>query len=249
MPQELPDKLTPIAPQDMLYLFAFSWQKLLNVIPNKNSLLVLLSQTTLESGYGFKSAHNYNWGNIKGSDSDGCDYTFFKCNELVPAAMAKNMVATAAADGGPAQITGTLANGTCWIYFYPHNKYSRFKAFESAEQGTIYYLNFLKNRYKKATGIWDAIEAGDPALFVHRIKLAGYFTAPEESYLRGVMNLFNQFKTLEYDPNKIITLSDNDMNKIDNLIQLTSNQVIDDYYSSEEYLNRNTTDDPENSGT
>lgn len=49
-----------------------------------------------------------------------------------------------------------------------------FRAFASLEEGATDYLALLKKRFVSA---WPAVLAGDPAAFVHALKLAHYFTA------------------------------------------------------------------------
>lgn len=227
MTQELPDQITKISVQDMLYSLALAWYELFSAYPSKESLLVLLAQTSLETGQ-YKSVHCWNFGNIKGAENDGFDYTFFKCNELVKLQTAKNMVNSSIKDGGFAQITGVRPDGFAWIWFYPKNKYCRFRAFSSANEGCVMYLSFLKKKYSKSPAVWNSILQGDPAGFCHYLKLNNYYTADETIYTRGVVNLFNQFKKLEYDLEKLPIFSEDEKEKILTLVQLTNGASIEE---------------------
>ncbi len=226
MTKELSDKLTPVQSQEMLYAFAFSWKQLFGDIPKKESLILLMAHTSLECGVGYKFTHNYNFGNIKSSKNDGCDFQYYKCNELVPMSQAKNMVVSAEADGGVAKITGVQGD-KAWIWFYPKNKYCCFKAFETLNEGAIFFLKFLKNRYKPQTGIWNAVVAGNPSLYSHLLRQNYYYTADEGIYTKSVVRLFEQFKALQYDVDKIDPeLTDTQKEKINSLIAYTIDQEI-----------------------
>lgn len=111
-----------------------------------------------------KSIHCYNFGNIKRSGDE--DYCMYRCNEI---------------------LDGKL----CW--FYPPHKQTWFRAYSSSIDGAIDYINFLsqRTRYKKA---WLAIQKGDPYLFGHELKMAGYYTADEVQYTKSIASLTKEFK-------------------------------------------------------
>ncbi len=164
MSKELTAIKTKVTHQDMLFSLGYAWVQLFNEQPSLESLKLILSHGALETG-NFQSMWCYNIGNIKSYDGDGRNYCFYTCNELVSLQQAKAMVASADKDGGPAKITSYRPDGKCWIYFYASNKYCRFRAFETLNQGCIDHLSFLKFRYKPATGIWKAIEEGNVSKF------------------------------------------------------------------------------------
>jgi flagellum-specific peptidoglycan hydrolase FlgJ len=178
---ELPNKLTPVSTQELLYGLANAWFQLVGEVPSKQSLLVLISQITLESGAALKSCHCFNLGNIKSTTKDNIDYTYYKCNEVI--------------------------NGKI-IWFDKPSPAARFVAFNTLEEGCLFYLNFLKTRYGKKAGVWDAVLAGDPALFVQKLKQNNYFTASLLSYSTAVLRLFNQFQSLNYDPSLVCQIDE-----------------------------------------
>lgn len=111
-----------------------------------------------------KAIHCYNFGNIKRSGDE--DYCMYRCNEII--------------------------NGKT-LWFDPPHKQTWFRAYPSAVEGAYDYIRFLsqRSRYQKA---WAAIQKGNPALFAHELKVAGYYTANEAQYTKGVMSLSNEFK-------------------------------------------------------
>lgn len=111
-----------------------------------------------------KSCWNYNYGNIKRSADE--DYCMFRCDEII--------------------------NGKA-VWFDPPSKVTWFRAYPNALAGAYDYIKFLsqRKRYEKA---WQSVINGDPADFAHQLKIAGYYTASESIYLRGVVSLTNQFK-------------------------------------------------------
>ena len=225
MTNELKDTITPISSQDMVYNLANAWNYLYNEIPKKESITVLLSQSSLECGQGYKFCHNYNYGNAKSIDGDGFDYVFYKCNEILKVNVAKALLTTMDKDGGTATITGVRSDGLCNVDFYPKHKYCRFRAFNSAQEGAVYYLGMLHNRFKYA---WPAVLNGDPASFVHSLKKMGYFTADEAPYTKAVVSLFNQFQKLEFDPDKIGLFTEQAKQNILNLVTLTTTTFAED---------------------
>lgn len=111
-----------------------------------------------------KAIWNYNFGNIKRSADE--DYCMYRCNE---------------------DINGKLE------WFDPPNKQTWFRSYSTAVDGAYDYIRFLsqKQRYQIA---WAAVKAGDPAAFGHALKMAGYYTANEAQYTKGLVSLTNEFK-------------------------------------------------------
>lgn len=78
----LPNVLTPIDPEDLADALVNAWRKLLGSTPSRESILVLLAQSSHETGR-WKSCHTWNLGNAKSKAGDGRDYTEFTAWELV----------------------------------------------------------------------------------------------------------------------------------------------------------------------
>jgi flagellum-specific peptidoglycan hydrolase FlgJ len=151
---------------DLIKGFIDGWVKAFNEIPSKETVGVLYAQNALETG-GTVFMWNNNIGNIKyiPSVSDTGDY------------MMLNNV-------------WEIINGKKVIFQPPHQA-TWFKSYPTLADGVAQHYDFIKNRrYAKA---WSAVESGNPAEFAHLLKLAGYYTAPESDYIRGMNNYFNKY--------------------------------------------------------
>jgi hypothetical protein len=221
MGEKLLDQTKRILPEDVFQGLVRAWQTLLNETPKKESICILMAQSALETGR-WKAIHCFNFGNIKSSDADGLDYTFYACNELMPIAMAKQY---AAKSPDTAKITAIRNDGKAWIWFYPDHPASRFRAFKTLDEGALDYLGFLFKKYRSA---WQSVVSGDPTQFSHQLKIHGYYTADEASYTKGVVNIFREFMKLPYDPASVTFLTEETRQKLDALIALTTQQMVDE---------------------
>jgi hypothetical protein len=78
--QILPDKLTPLTPDEAAKAISDGYKSVVGHKPSKKILLLLLGQTALETG-NWKSIHNYNFGNAKATSSD-LFAQYFACGEV-----------------------------------------------------------------------------------------------------------------------------------------------------------------------
>lgn len=161
---------TECSEKDRIKGLILGWIKSFKEMPKKESIGVLIAQNNIETG---GSTHMYNWnlGNVKYVPSknpdDDNDIKYMMLNNV-----------------------WEIINGKKIIFQPPHQA-TWFRAFDTLEDGIGFHLNFLKNkRYKNS---WSAIEAGDPAQFAHLLKVAGYYTAPEADYVKGMNFHFNKF--------------------------------------------------------
>jgi hypothetical protein len=161
------DLLTPCDAPTYLRAIRGGLETLSGRTPSNAHVAVLTAQSALESGR-WKSMHRFNPGNIKASDTYGYLFCQFRCNEVI---------------GGKVQ------------WFEPPHPQTNFRAFLDLETGVLDYLRFLSQRARYSSS-WHAAESGDPALFVHALKNAGYFTADEAPYRRAVQSLFNEYLRL-----------------------------------------------------
>jgi len=121
-PVRLSPAFTPATALQMLTAMRGAWPTLFGAAPQTESLLVLIGQWALETGYG-KYMHAYNVGNIKSIEGDGHDYTYFRCNEFI---------------GGQV------------VWFDPDNPGCRFRAYPSLELGVADYLRTIHGQYSSA---------------------------------------------------------------------------------------------------
>lgn len=68
-----------------------------------------------------------------------------------------------------------------------------FRSYPSLEAGAADYLVFLHSRFGFA---WPAVEAADVRDFAHRLKLRGYYTAPEDQYAAGLVARYHQLDAM-----------------------------------------------------
>lgn len=170
--QFLPDVVTPLLPRDVLWAFRVAYEQVTGLVPSRDSLALLTAQSALETGR-WKAIHCNNLGNVKASETYEGFYTCFRCNEVID---------------GKVQ------------WFDPPHPQTRFRAFRTLEAGAKDHLEFLSGRTRYASA-WAALIAGDPERYVRALKVAGYFTANEESYKAAVVSLFREYsRMLEMDP-------------------------------------------------
>jgi hypothetical protein len=77
----VPKVRTTATPAAIYSALAAAWQSVFGTTPSRSSLLVLLAQSSFETG-AWASCWNWNLGNIKHSASDGQDYLMLTCTEV-----------------------------------------------------------------------------------------------------------------------------------------------------------------------
>jgi hypothetical protein len=192
-PQYLPNEVKYLEEAEAAYALREAWYRVYGEYPSDKSLAVLWAKSALETGR-WKSIHCYNFGNIKWNLSSGNDFfTMYACGEEVSLAQAQRLVRE---DPERVKIvrTYTWPNGSkrASIKIKENHSWSQFRAYKTAEDGAEDYLRFVsqKKRYAKA---WQKVIEGDPKGYSHELKVAGYYTANEASYTRGVVRLFDEF--------------------------------------------------------
>jgi hypothetical protein len=167
--EELPDQYTAVDANPLGAALVAAWRKLFGVLPARESILVLMAQSALETGR-WKACHNWNLGNVKSYAGDGRCFTLFACTEV---------------------IAGHV------VHFTPPDPACRFRAFHTLDEGAIDYLGFLHG-LKRYQAAWAELIAGDAAGFVHQLKAGGYFTADEGQYAHNVVSLFHEYAKLPF---------------------------------------------------
>lgn len=154
----------------MIEGFVKGWFNQFKEIPKKQSVGVIWAQNAIETG-STTAMWNNNIGNVKYSPSKNPEN-----DKDVKYMMLHNV--------------WEIINGKK-IIFQPPDPATWFRAFDTLEEGVGFHLNFLKTkRYKNA---WVAVENGNPEQFAHLLKVAKYYTAPEEDYAKGMRFHFNKF--------------------------------------------------------
>ena len=217
MSKELPVVKTEATIQDVIRAFAYAWLQLFNEIPKKESICILLAQSALETGR-WKSMHCWNFGNIKSVANDGRDYCYFACNEELDPNYAKKVVANS---NGLAKITGYTVKGKAIVWLYRPHPGCKFRAFDTIEEGAIDHLSFIRYRYGKKAGVWDAVLKGDVVSYCQALSKNGYFTADVGGYTKSVSSIFREYMKNDLDLSSMPPASDAQMKRISDLVQIS----------------------------
>jgi hypothetical protein len=171
MPICVPIQSTNISAADFTKSLIEVWLSQFGQNPSKQSCGLIYAQHKIECGN--NATHNFNICNIKLPSNAGDNDKYY----MLPG-------------------TWEILHGVKKI-FNPPDRATWFVAYDTLNDGMSYYLSFLQRHYKSA---FSSIIAGDPAAFVHSLKSNRYFTAPEDSYLRGVLAYYSPFmKTNVYE--------------------------------------------------
>lgn len=173
----VPTAHTVASAADVYASLRAAWQSILGTTPARASLLVLLSQWSLETGGG-GSCNNWNLAGIKHTDGDGHDFAEYLTTERLSRTTAMALVTTGTA-------TVVKDDGATIVVKLPQ----KFRAYASLNEAAIDYLQELRHQFGFA---WPAVEAGDVLDFAHRLKLRGYYTATEADYAAGLKARYAQ---------------------------------------------------------
>jgi len=114
----LEPKLTNLSAGEAYYGLHEAWKKIFDETPSFNTIVILLSQTALETGRWAKM-YNYNWGNIKSHSDDGHYWTMYDCSEII--------------------------NGREFFFHPPHDQ-CKFRAYRSVEDGAEDYIRLVSKK-------------------------------------------------------------------------------------------------------
>ena len=137
-----------------------------------NQCLAILTAQSALESGRWRSCHRFNLGNVKAGQSYEGYYCQFRCNEI---------------------IKGKVE------WFDPPHSQTNFRAFMNLETGCLDQVAILKRRFSVA---YAAAKSGDAPLFVHALKISGYFTANEAPYLKAVISLTNEYARTLVEPQR-----------------------------------------------
>ncbi len=240
-PLYIPDTKTILSEAEGTYALKEAWKNIYGKYPSKKALAVLWAKVCLETGR-FKSMHCFNFGNIKVRSN--MTFTMYECGEEISLKQAQQLVKES-----PELVTiirtYSWPNGSkrASVKIKAGHKWSQFVAHKTATEGAEYYIRFVsKNkRYFKA---WQKLMAGDPVGYSHELKVAGYYTANEDLYTKGVVRLTNEFikksdKLMSWKPEVIADpeeekeiFTDEEKTQIMNIIGDTMQMSLTDYFSN-----------------
>jgi len=166
----LEPKLTNLSAGEAYYGLHEAWKKIFDETPSFNTIVILLSQTALETGRWAKM-YNYNWGNIKSHSDDGHYWTMYDCSEII--------------------------NGREFFFHPPHDQ-CKFRAYRSVEDGAEDYIRLVskKKNYEIA---FRALKRGDVDTYTRALKQGGYFTANLFHYLKSMRSLVAEFEKKRHE--------------------------------------------------
>jgi hypothetical protein len=153
-PRELPCVATPCSPGELAPALVEAWRSTTGDEPSRGSILLLLAQWALETGWG-RYCYCWNLGNYRAVRGECWTY-LPRCSEVV---------------GGVER-------------FYRRDvpaerEMCRFAAWESLDDAARFWLGKLRSRFARA---WPAVLSGSPAEYGRQLKAAGYYTADEAHY-------------------------------------------------------------------
>jgi len=184
----VPAVRTPISFERATAAMRWALREQLGVSAPDLVLALALAKTALETGR-WTQMWCSNWGNIKAGETYSGMFTCITLNEVLNGKVvwfAPEGQLTAAPSRG-----GTLIGAPMPVP--DGHPQTRMRAYANEFDGVDGYVSFVAGgRYAAA---WKLLLAGDAAGYVHALKAAGYFTADEVTYARGVVSLRNEFLT------------------------------------------------------
>lgn len=186
----VPPKKTPLTFDEADGALTLALASSLGETPSIPTRALALAKTALETGR-WSAMWNHNWGNVKASEKWEGLYTCIVLNEVLNGKVVwfapEGRLTGNPAKGG--KLAGDLADAGRTVP--PGHPQTRMRAFPTAADGALDYVRFVGGgRYRAA---WELLLAGDAQGYVHALKVAGYFTADEATYAKGVLSLQREF--------------------------------------------------------
>lgn len=179
-------KRTPLTFDEAAQCMKWALTNQIGQSPADEVLALALAKSALETGR-WTAIWNSNWGNVKASETYEGMYTCIVLNELLVRG-GKLKAVWFAPEG---ELSGDPSKGGKLISeplaVPPGHPQTRMRAFANNWDGVDQYVEFVATgRYSKA---FQALLTGKADAYVRELKLAGYFTAIESVYLKGVASL------------------------------------------------------------
>lgn len=176
-------RLTPLTFDEASSALAAALKDKIGKPPTREALALALAKTALETGR-WRSIWNSNFGNVKAGAKYVGMYCAIELNEVLD-----GKVVWFAPRGRLDRKGGKVV-----AEHYPDppgHPQTRMRAHANRFDGAFAYADFCAGgRYAAA---WQFLLHGDAVAYVRALKAAGYFTAPETDYARGVVSLQREF--------------------------------------------------------
>ncbi|HVR19918.1 MAG TPA: hypothetical protein VMS65_09480 [Polyangiaceae bacterium] len=174
---------TPLAFDEAAATMRMALARKLDSDPARSVLSLALAKTALETSR-WQALFNHDWGNVKATETYAGTYSCYACCEALPSGL------TWFIPEGELDAKGGCVVGKVWLV-PPGHPQTRFRAYESALDGAIAYLElFASGRYGDA---WQWLQLGDAVGTVHALKRKGYFAGDEMTYARALVDLKEEF--------------------------------------------------------
>lgn len=191
---------TPVDINELYSALQKAWTKKFVSEPKKASLLVLMAQWALETGWG-KNMYCYNLGNVKATDKYKIDWCYFACSEILP----KSKVFMYTRNDRRAKWVRDVSGYDAEVRFSPDHPCCKFRAYKTLDEGVESFLDIL---YDKFYAAWNYIIKGDPAMYGSALKKLHYYTAKEDLYVKALVGVFNMLKKKIVVPSYAESISD-----------------------------------------
>jgi hypothetical protein len=217
MAQHLPNVITTPTQEEMFNELGAAYVQCMGTVPTKEKVCLLMAQSAFETGW-WKYMHCYNIGNVKSVAGDGRDFTYFKCWELVPEYSVKTLQAHPKY-GHLVSLESVDGLGRAKIWLAPDHPGCRFRAYKNLKLGVFDHFMKLLDKYTDEDpkkDAWSFVVKCDPASFVHALKLKGYFTGDEATYVRQVTQIYHGLCAKKFDTSKFQVPSSQEEDEIRN---------------------------------
>ncbi len=179
----VPSHLTPFGLEEAAIALRAALHGKVGKDPSREVLALALAKTALETNR-WRSIFCNNFGNVKCGDTYPGLYCTIELNEVL-----NGRTVWFSPKGRLDRRGGTVVAE----HFEdpPGHPQTRMRAYLSREEGALAYVDFVAGgRYAEA---WQSLLVGDAVGYVTKLRAKGYFTAPLDLYLRGVVSLQREF--------------------------------------------------------
>lgn len=184
-PNEVVTRRTTPTPREVVAMLKLTWPNL-----TENGARTLTAQFMAETGAG-KHCYNWNLGNVK-SGPDELHMYLRGVWEVVSPSGAQTQVSNVNGKAHIATAEEIQKNG--WgcppgqsiVVFDPPHPQCRFRAYNSLQEGAQRWLSHHRRIAMQNSSFVTRLNEGDTAAVAHALKVAGYYTASEADYARGM---------------------------------------------------------------
>lgn len=189
----VPARLTPLTFDEASAALSAALRDALGAKPPSREALALACAKSALETWRWRSIWNSNFGNIKAGPQYAGNYCTIELNEVLrekgPDGKLRDVVVWFSPRGRLDRKGGKVVAEP--YEDPPGHPQTRMRAYANRFDGAFSYVDFVATgRYRAA---WQKLLAGDAAGYVHALKLAGYFTAPEADYAKGVISMQREF--------------------------------------------------------